>query len=101
MVSNGSGTTDIKKLWKYIDPKADNIPTLSARPAPADINSVASSISNLTAIKLEDFKYRKNLWKEEKMEKQEIKERLEAVRRKILGSFSESLLPRLKTASNF
>ena len=67
MASNGSSETDIKNVWKYIDPKISskpNLPTVPARPTPVDINPAATTISNLTPIELEDFKYRNNIWKE-------------------------------------
>ncbi|RKF71345.1 hypothetical protein GcC1_102017 [Golovinomyces cichoracearum] len=102
MVSNGSSTSDIKNVWKYIDPKGGvnpEIPILSARPTTRDVNPAATSISKLSPIELEDFKFRNNMWKEEKMEIQEIERRLEMVQNKVLGSISESLLPQLKSTS--
>ncbi|RKF82287.1 hypothetical protein GcM3_026043, partial [Golovinomyces cichoracearum] len=102
MVSNGSSTSDIKNVWKYIDPKGEvnpEIPILSARPTTRDVNPAATSISKLSPIELEDFKFRNNMWKEEKMEIQEIERRLEMVQNKVLGSISECLLPQLKSTS--
>ncbi|RKF53324.1 hypothetical protein OnM2_106032, partial [Erysiphe neolycopersici] len=102
MASNGSRTTDSKNVWKYIEPKTTEnleLPTISRRPILADVNPAANSISNLTLIELEDFKYRNTIWKEEKMEIQDIERRLEGIQNKILGSISESLLPQLKGAS--
>ncbi|KAI0994616.1 hypothetical protein K3495_g13565, partial [Podosphaera aphanis] len=103
MASNGNSSTDIKNVWKFIDPKSNekpDLPGLSPRPTPADVNPAATSISKLSVIELEDFKYRDNIWKEKKMEIQEIERRLEGIQNKILGSISESLLPQLKGASN-
>ncbi|RKF56639.1 hypothetical protein OnM2_080063, partial [Erysiphe neolycopersici] len=102
MASNGSSATDLKNVWKFIDPKAienPEIPTVSLRPTPADVNPAATYISDLTSIQLEDFKYRNTIWKEEKLEIQEIERRLEGVQNKILGSISENILPQLKGAS--
>lgn len=102
MASNGSSASDSKNVWKFIDPKATEnpeIPTVSRRPTPTDVNPAATYISDLTAIQLEDFKYRNTVWKEEKLEIQEIERRLEGVQNKILGSISENLIPQLKGAS--
>ncbi|RKF53476.1 hypothetical protein GcC1_220044 [Golovinomyces cichoracearum] len=80
MVSNGSSTSDIKNVLRYIDSKGElnpEIPILSARPITRDVNPAATSISKLSPIELEDFKFRSNIGKEEKMEIQEIEHRLE------------------------
>ncbi|RKF58456.1 hypothetical protein GcM3_182044 [Golovinomyces cichoracearum] len=57
------------------------------------------SISRLTPIELEDFKYWNKICREERMEIQEIERRLELIQNKILGSISETLLPQLKGAT--
>ncbi|RKF79722.1 hypothetical protein GcM3_053045 [Golovinomyces cichoracearum] len=99
MTSKRTGYDDIRNVWKYIDPQKTekpSIPTLSARPGPMDINPTATTVSKLSIAELEDFKYRNSLWKDIKIDIQEIERRLEAVQNKILGSVSENLLPQLK-----
>ncbi|KAI1002788.1 hypothetical protein K3495_g5413 [Podosphaera aphanis] len=56
------------------------MPKLSARPTTKDVNPAAKSISALSPIELEDFKFRTNTSKEEKLEIQEIERRLEALK---------------------
>ena len=102
MASNGSSVADKRNVWKYIDPRIENkpkIPELSERPTPADVKVGATTISQLSSIELEDFKYRNTVWRDEKLEIQEIERRLEAVQNKVLGSISEHLLPQLQSAN--
>ncbi|TQS34413.1 hypothetical protein Golomagni_05205 [Golovinomyces magnicellulatus] len=102
MASNGSSEMDIKNVWKYIDPKIStkpSVPVVPTRPTPADINPTAMTVSKLTTIELEDFKYRNTIWREQKFDVQEIERRLEAVQNKILGSISETLIPQLKSST--
>ncbi|TQS33314.1 hypothetical protein Golomagni_06348 [Golovinomyces magnicellulatus] len=102
MASNVSSETDIKNVWKYIDPKISskpNLPTVPARPTPVDINPTTTTISKLATIELEYFKYKNTIWREQKLDVQDIERRLEAVQNKILGSISETLIPQLKSSS--
>ncbi|RKF54992.1 hypothetical protein GcC1_207039 [Golovinomyces cichoracearum] len=102
VISNRTGFDDIRNFWKYIDPQKTekpSIPNLSARPGPMDINPTVTTVSKLSPAELEDFKYRNSLWKDERIDIQEVERRLEAVQNKILGSISENLLPQLKRST--
>ncbi|RKF53303.1 hypothetical protein GcM3_220024 [Golovinomyces cichoracearum] len=80
MASNCSSETNIKNVLKIIDPEIlskPNLPIVPARPASADINPTATTVSKLTPIELEDFKYKNTIWREQKLDVQEIERRLE------------------------
>ncbi|KAI1004940.1 hypothetical protein K3495_g3273 [Podosphaera aphanis] len=96
-----SGTQDV---WRFINPSLRqtariSIPQISERPKPSDINSTALTISNLTALEVEDYKIRLAEWKENKSEIDEIKRLIGLIQNKVLGSISEKLLPQLKGKS--
>ncbi|KAI6247174.1 hypothetical protein HI914_05020 [Erysiphe necator] len=94
----------VHNVWQYINPCHTNrerqvIPSSTEKPKPNDVSATATTVSQLSAIEIDDFKLRLADWKEERAEINEIKLIIGTIQNKVLGSISEKLLPQLKGKS--